>query len=59
MLLQSGEGGQQQNHIIEETLVEYGYGGDEVAGEELNQKMQCFITKVVITLVIFFIKIQP
>lgn len=47
------------SRITEETLVEYGYGRDEVAGEELNQKMQRFITEVVIALVIFCTNIQP
>lgn len=40
--------------ITEETLVECGCGAVEVAGEELTQKTQCFITEVVIMLVIVF-----
>ena len=52
-------GRESSSRITEETLVEYGYGGDEVAGEELNQKMERFITEVVIALVIFCTNIQP
>lgn len=58
--LQSG-GGQQQDHIIWENLVEDVSGGVEVACEELNQKMQCFLVEVDVAFFFkfFFISTSP